>query len=38
MNEMYNESLIKLDSISWINEDKKQLLKGFIEYLRNRNK
>lgn len=38
MNKMYNESLKVLDNISWINEDKKNILRGFVEYLRNRNK
>ncbi len=38
MNEMYDESLNILSNISWIKEDKKELLKGFVEYLRTRNK
>ena len=38
MNLMYNESLELLNNINWINEDKKELLRGFVEYLRNRNK
>ncbi len=38
MNEMYNESLEILEKISWIPEEKKMLLKGFVEYLRERNK
>lgn len=38
MNNMYNESLTVLDSITWLNEDKKNLLRGFVEYLRIRNK
>lgn len=38
MNKMYDESLEKLKNIKWITEDKKSLLRGFVEYLRNRNK
>lgn len=38
MNEMYDESLNILSNISWIKENKKELLKGFVEYLRTRNK
>lgn len=37
MNEMYNESLEVLSNIDWISADKKVLLQGFVEYLRNRN-
>ena len=38
MNEMYDNSLKILDKIDWIEEDKKVLLRGFVEYLRTRNK
>lgn len=38
MNELYDDSLKSLDNISWIKDDKKNLLRGFVEYLRNRNK
>lgn len=38
MNEYYDESINMLYSINWIDFNKKELLKGFIEYLRNRNK
>lgn len=38
MNNMYDTSLNILNNISWIKEDKKDLLRGFIEYLRTRNK
>lgn len=38
MNELYDESIEILNNISWIEENKKQLLHGFVEYLRNRNK
>ena len=38
MNQMYDDALKDLDSIKWIKEDKKDLLRGFVEYLRNRNK
>ena len=38
MNSMYDESLEILNNISWIKEDKKELLQGFVESLRNRNK
>ncbi len=38
MNQMYNDALISLDKISWINNSDKQILVGFVEYLRKRNK
>lgn len=38
MNNLYDESLKELDNINWINKDKKDILRGFVEYLRNRNK
>ena len=38
MNQMYDDALKDLDNIKWIKEDKKGLLRGFVEYLRNRNK
>ena len=38
MNNLYDESLNILDNISWIKEDKKDIIRGFVEYLRNRNK
>lgn len=38
MNEMYSDSLSILDKISWINSNDKQILIGFVEYLRKRNK
>ena len=38
MNQLYDESLEVLDHITWIKEDKKELLRGFVEYLRTRNK
>ena len=38
MNTMYDESINILNSINWIDENKKDILKGFVEYLRNRNK
>lgn len=38
MNELYNEALNILENISWIEESKKDILRGFVEYLRNRNK
>lgn len=38
MNELYNESIEVLNNISWIKDNKKQLLHEFVEYLRNRNK
>ena len=34
----YNEGIKLLNEISWIKEDKKILIEGFIEYLRNRKK
>ena len=38
MNDLYNESISILDNIKWINSENKQLLRGFVEYLRKRNK
>ena len=38
MNKLYDESINILDNINWIEEDKKNILRGFVEYLRNRNK
>ncbi len=38
MNELYDEASNLLEEIDWITPDKKELLDGFIEYLRNRNK
>ena len=38
MNDLYNESIKELNNINWIKEDKKDILRGFVEYLRNRNK
>lgn len=38
MNNMYDESLNILNNISWIKEDKKELLRGFVEFLKTRNK
>lgn len=38
MNKMYDDSINELNSISWIDSDKKNILIGFVEYLRNRNK
>lgn len=38
MNTMYDDAIESLNSISWIKEDKKDLLRGFVEYLRSRNK
>ena len=38
MNQLYDDSLNSLNNISWIKEEKKNLLRGFVEYLRNRNK
>ena len=38
MNNMYDESISILDSIDWIEENKKSILRGFVEYLRKRNK
>ena len=38
MNSLYDDSLETLNNIKWIKEDKKELLRGFVEYLRNRNK
>lgn len=38
MNSMYDESLDVLEKIDWIDSDKKDLLRGFVEYLRKRNK
>lgn len=38
MNNLYDESINDINNIEWINEDKKVLLKGFIEYLKSRKK
>ena len=38
MNDYYDEGIKLLNEISWIKEDKKILIEGFIEYLRNRKK
>ena len=38
MNKMYDEALDILSNIKWIDEDKNKLLRGFVEYLRKRNK
>ena len=38
MNDLYDESIKILDNISWIKKEKKELLRGFVEFLRNRNK
>ena len=38
MNKLYDESLSILDNITWIDNDKKDILRGFVEYLRKRNK
>lgn len=38
MNNLYDEALSLLESYDWISEDKKDLLKGFVNYLRERNK
>ena len=38
MNKMYDESINILNNIDWIDETKKDILRGFVEYLRNRNK
>ncbi|MBR5370044.1 MAG: polyprenyl synthetase family protein [Bacilli bacterium] len=38
MNKMYDESISILNNTNWIDESKKNILKGFVEYLRNRNK
>ena len=38
MNELYDEGLKILKNIDWISEDDKNILYGFVEYLRKRNK
>lgn len=38
MNKLYDESINELNNINWIDLDKKNILIGFVEYLRNRNK
>ena len=38
MNKLYDESLSILENINWIEDNKKEILKGFVDYLRNRNK
>jgi geranylgeranyl diphosphate synthase type I len=38
MNKLYDEALVILDKIDWMSNDNKDLLYGFVEYLRNRKK
>ena len=38
MNNLYDESIKELNNINWISEEKKNILRGFVEYLRQRNK
>ena len=38
MNTYYNDSIQVLENMNWIPEEKKNILKGFVEYLRIRNK
>lgn len=38
MNSMYDESITILNEITWITEDKKDILRGLVDYLRIRNK
>ena len=38
MNGLYDEAITMLDSFEWIEESKKEILRGFVEYLRTRNK
>lgn len=38
MNKLYDDAISEIDNTSWIKENEKNILKGFIEYLRNRNK
>ena len=38
MNKLYDEALDILNKIDWMKEDEKDLLYGFVEYLRNRKK
>ena len=38
MNKLYDEGLELLNNIDWIEENKKDILRGFVEYLRIRNK
>ena len=38
MNKLYDEATKLLDNVTWLEPEKKELLAGFIEYLRTRNK
>ena len=38
MSHLYDESLEQLNNMKWISKDKKEILQGFVEYLRERNK
>ena len=38
MNQMYNDGLDILNRIDWIDDNKKDILRGFVEYLRKRKK
>ena len=36
MKQMYDDALVDLDKMEWITKDKKDILKGFVDFLRNR--
>ena len=38
MNQLYDEAMECLDKINWLTEEKKEILIGFVEYLKSRNK
>ena len=38
MNKLYDEGITEIENTKWINKEKKEILLGFIEYLRKRNK
>ena len=38
MNQLYDEALLLLEKMNWLKDDKKEELKGFVNYLRTRKK
>ena len=38
MNQLYDEAMKCLEKINWLTEEKKEILIGFVEYLKSRNK
>ena len=38
MNKLYDDAIVDLNNIDWIEQDNKNILFGFVEFLRNRKK